>query len=139
MSEKRIGDKKEKFLVAKMTERQKKIAQFKGHKTGQSVDNFVIAAVDQLDEKTYLENNACPECGTKKVKTEQPFIYRHGNQEIKVVNYFKTSCDCKKDKSDFYAENYLEDLVEFEVMQLEKEGKEIPSEMDLDDLLRMDE
>ena|SRR5699024_219039 len=137
MSEKRIGDQKEKFLVAQMTERQKKIAQYKGHKIGQSVDDLVIAAIDYLDEAVFLENHACPACGIRKDMTEKPFIYHHGNQEIKVVNYFTTSCDCKSNQSDFYAENYLEDLVEFEVMQLEKEGKAVPDEIDLDVLLKM--
>ena|SRR5699024_573426 len=137
MGEKRIGDKKEKFLVARMTERQKKIAQFKAHKIAQSVDDLVIAAVDQLDAHQYLEHHACPKCGTVKKKVKEPYIYKHHHQEIKVINYYTTTCECEQDKNDFYAENYLEDLVEFEVLQLEGEGKEIPAEMDLNDLLKM--
>lgn len=137
MDNDRIGDVKEKFLVARMTERQKKIAQFKAFKTAQTIDDLVITAVDQLDVATYLDNHKCPKCDTPKKKVEEPYIYHHKNQDVKVINYYETTCKCVKDKNDFYAENYLEDLIAFEVLQLEKEGKEVPEEIDLAALLKM--
>ncbi|HLQ94948.1 MAG TPA: hypothetical protein VK108_01060 [Pseudogracilibacillus sp.] len=138
MDEKRIGDQREKFLVARMTERQKKIAQYKAHKTNQSVDELVIEAVAQLDEKSFWNDHHCPSCGEEKHQEETSYVYHHEGEEIKVRPYYKMVCGCEDNKNDFFAENYLEDLVAFEVQQLEREGKEIPSELYLDQLLTME-
>lgn len=138
MNEKRIGDQKEKFLVARMTERQKKIAQYKAHKTNQTVDALVIEAVSQLDEQSFWNDHHCPSCGKEKRQEETSFVYRHHEKEIHVRPYYKMICACEDNKNDFFAENYLEDLVAFEVRQLEKEGKEIPAELSLDQLLTME-
>lgn len=137
MGDIRVGDRKEKFLVARMTERQKKIAQFKAHKTGYSIDELVIEAVDQFDVMTGMKNVTCLICEEKKVITDEPFSYPYNGKEVKVVNYLQGKCACPDDKSDFYAENYLEDIVKFELKQIEKEGREIPDEIDLVELLQM--
>src|SRR5699024_2323475 len=102
MNEKRIGDQKEKFLVARMTERQKKIAQYKAHKTNQTVDALVIEAVSQLDEQSFWKDHHCPSCGKEKRQEEISFYYRHHEKEIHVRPYYKMICAFEDNKNDFF-------------------------------------
>lgn len=137
--EKRKGDQREKFLVARMTERQKKIAQFKAHKINQELDEMVRKAVDLFDVHEQMEEEQfCPACQAKVTVKKQSSLFEYKDDiTIQVRNYPKRICSCEKNKQDFYAENYFEDIITFEIQQAIKEGKTVPKEMDLDDLLTM--
>lgn len=141
MAEKHIGDQKEKFLVARMTERQKKIAQFKAHKIGEELDEMVLQAVDLFDVHQHMKDEPlCPDCQKKVTVKKQPVLFEYEEELIiQVQNYPKRICGCQKNKQDMYAENYLEDIISFEIQQAIKEDQTIPQEMDLDDLLNMQE
>lgn len=141
----KIGDRNKKFLVAEMTERQKKIAQMKARLYRGSLNEFVIKAIDEFDVS--LPSRKCS-CGNmmRVIKEDIKYPISMGDigEEVEHVilikRYPRWRCKiCNKEGRDVFNDSVFEKLMEFEILDYlnrRSRGK-LPKTIDFNDLIKM--
>lgn len=136
--QKRIGDRTEKYLVAKMTERQKRIAQLKAGIYSLSIDDLVINAIDNYPVSP-IKCNQCGSLTASSNKTHECQI-KISNKDvtITITNYPHLMCNCDDKWLHLDTLKYLEDLLHFEILERLR-NKEIPDKIQIDfyELIKM--
>lgn len=140
LKNKRIGDRKAKYLVVDMTERQKRITQLKASLCSLSIDEFVIQAINDIPVNK--PESQCHSCNSDMTINNDPYDYHTNINDqdvtIKIINYPYLKCvKCGEESVDVFTGKYLEDLLHFEIVQSLRDNKKPPKTIDLNELLQM--
>lgn len=132
---------KEKFLVAKLTEREKLIAKTKANLYSVSLDELVKAAINEYYGKVHSMD--CPHCHEKTVvsrkKPKECVVEIRGKETVFLIdNYPINLCDvCGGEFDDMETSVNLVELIRFEILEHLRTNKPLPGRFDFEDLLKM--
>lgn len=132
----------EKYLVAKMSEREKTVAKLKANMYSTSIDELVVKAINEYNDET-VKNMVCSYCNEQTiVSKKKPKECHHSvagvEHVIKIINYpINNCCICGAEFDDMNLSVYTNDLVRFEIQKALKNRKSIPDEIDFNELIKM--
>lgn len=132
----------EKYLVANVDARKKKIALLKSNLYTMTLDDFIVEAIDQFSGKVKLTH--CHHCQqenvvtTKKDKVIEVSIAGK-EHTINIKNYPRNICKlCDNVYENAKVSYYLNELIHEEINFHLKNKKPIPKDIDFNDLIKMD-
>lgn len=141
---KRPGDNAEKYLVVKMTERQKKIVQLKASMAGLPIDDYVIKTIN--NEEIELKQKICYDCqkemSINKGAIDYPVELSDGKEHIiKILNYPRCKCsECGVEKFDLTSDVLVDKLIDYEIMASlnnRERPRQFPKEIDFNEMIKM--
>lgn len=130
-----------KYLVSKMTKREKEIIKMKANLYSMSIDELVRLAVDQYEGRVKSSN--CPYCHQETVVTTKKPMEHHvtiadKDYNIKVLKLPLNVCRlCDNEYQNLDVSVQLEKLIHFEIIHSLREGRPIPEEIDFNELIKM--
>ena len=134
--------KNEKFLVATMSERNKVIAKLKATILATDLDNLVVQAIDGYSLKS-APTMSCSYCSedtaNKKKSFEKIITFADSEHTIKILNYPINFCRvCEAEFDDLNTSLYADQLLDFYIIDSLRDRKGIPTEVDFEELIKMD-
>jgi len=132
----------EKFLVAKMSEREKTVTKLKASMYSTSIDELVVRAIDEYNAGA-VKNMVCPYCNEQTIiSKKKPKECHHSvigeEHVIKIMNYpINNCCTCGAEFDDTNLSVYTNDLVRFEIQKALRKRESVPTEIDFNELIKM--
>jgi len=131
----------EKYLVANVQSRDKTVAHLKSNLFSMTLDELIIRAIDQFSDD--VKQTTCHYCqqetmvSTKKDKEIRTNI-ADKEYTIHIKNYPRNVCElCNNTFENAKVSYYLNELVNFEILDLLRNRKPIPEELDFKELIKI--
>lgn len=130
----KVTEKKKKYLVSTMNERDKLITKLKSSLYSLSIDELILQAVNSFQGN--IEKMRCSYCKEQTVvSAKQNMIYpitiAGQDYNVEVINYPRNFCKtCENEFKDNQTTRYLSELIDMEIFKMLRYEGEVPSILD---------